>query len=184
MNMHALTQQAAAELLGVTPRTLRDWEKAGGAVPRNANGTYSAPALVAWFVARERGDADALDSEQERARKDKETADKLAMENALRRGELIEAGQVERAWLDLVLAVRGKLLSLPSKIASQLVNIPNAAVIAGRISEELADAMREISKGEHLERRKPDAPDAKGARKSRAAAGINGRHVGGQGTAT
>ncbi len=37
-------QMVAAELLGITPRRLREMRDA----PRNRDGSYSLPALVAW----------------------------------------------------------------------------------------------------------------------------------------
>ena len=86
LNINALSQQAAATLLAVTSRSLRDWEKAGEGVPRNADGSYPGPALVAWYVKRQAGPQ--LDPVRERARRDKEAADKQAMENAVRRNEL------------------------------------------------------------------------------------------------
>ncbi len=54
-----LTQKQCAALLGVTPRTLRDWEtlardshpKAGtGMFPRNADGSYHFRGMVCWFI--------------------------------------------------------------------------------------------------------------------------------------
>lgn len=79
----------------MTPRTLRDWEKSGIGFPRNENGTYSGPAIVSWLVSRKSGeDGDELDPQKERARRDKEMADKLALENAERRGELVVLSEV------------------------------------------------------------------------------------------
>ncbi len=54
-NLH---QAAAAELLGIKPRTLRD---RAATVPRQANGRYSGPDLAAWMV--EMADKTATDPE-------------------------------------------------------------------------------------------------------------------------
>ena len=83
----SLPQPAAAALMGVAPRTLRDWDASGKGPPRNSDGTYPGPGLVAWRIAKETG-AD-LDASRERARKDKEWADKLAIGNQASRGEYL-----------------------------------------------------------------------------------------------
>lgn len=69
MDIRRLSQKLAAELLAVTPRTLRDWSDA----PRNPDGSYDGPALVAWLLSRDR--TGGLDPTQERARRD---ADRIA----------------------------------------------------------------------------------------------------------
>ena len=46
-----------------------------------------------------------LNPQQELARKNKELADKTALENEVRRGELIETDVVEAAWTDILARV-------------------------------------------------------------------------------
>lgn len=137
--MHALSQKAAAELLGVTPRTLRDWESAGQGVPRNADGTYPGPALVVWFVARQTRSEDELDPNREKARKDKEAADKLALENAETRGDIARVSVMVREVGAALADHRQNALGIPSKLAPMLVGLD-----ADRIRTKIEDAMYEL----------------------------------------
>ena len=56
--LRCLSQEAAASLLGITARSLRDH---AGQVPRNADGSYDGPVLVRWY--KNRGDQPTLDDE-------------------------------------------------------------------------------------------------------------------------
>lgn len=145
MPVDSLTQIEMAALLSVTPRTLRDWEKAGIEVPRNEDGTYPGPAVIAWEIGRRSVPDGLLNGEQEKARRDKESADKLAMENATRRGELARVDEVVRFVSDHNAAARAKLLSLPPKLSPQLVGINDPNVIAAAIRAELYAALAELA---------------------------------------
>jgi hypothetical protein len=121
MFLHALKQTEAAALLNTTTRSLRDWEAAASGIPRNGDGTYDGPALVSWYVSQATGEE--LDPNKERARKDKEMADKLALQNAETRGDLAPVSVMERE-LGMVFADhRSNALGLPSKLAPRLVGL-------------------------------------------------------------
>lgn len=142
MDISGLSQTAAAALLSVTPRSLRDWEKAGDGIPRNPDGTYPGPALVAWFVSRQTGDE--LDAMKERARKDKEAADKLALENAKTRGELAPIAVMEDEVASLLGDHRTNALGLPSKAAPLLVGL-NADQIRERLEEFVYELLGDLA---------------------------------------
>ena len=61
-----------------------------------------------------------LDATQEKARRDKEAADKLEMENAKTRGELISGSEIGELIKDHILRARAKLMVLGSRLAPQL----------------------------------------------------------------
>ena len=145
MTVESLTQLEMAALLSVTPRTLRDWEKAGESIPRNEDGTYPGPAVIAWEIGRHSMPEGILNGEQEKARRDKESADKLAMENAARRGELARVADVVEFVSDHNAASRAKLLSMPAKLSPQLVGINDPNVIAAAIRAELYAALAELA---------------------------------------
>jgi hypothetical protein len=145
MDLSALTQLQTAALLSVTPRTLRDWEKAGRGPPRNPDGTYPGPAVVAWEVSRHRpGLEDDLDGEQERARKDKEQADKLALENAETRGDVARVSVMERELSALFGDHRSNVLAGPSRLAPQLVGL-NAAQIRDRLESWAYEVLGDLA---------------------------------------
>lgn len=163
MELHALTQQAAATLLGVTPRSLRDWEQAGDGIPRNADGSYPGPALVAWYIARQSGDV--LDAMKERARKDSEHADSIALKNAETRGDIARISVMEEEVGSLLSDHRTNMLGFPSKAAPQLVGL-NADQIRDRLESGVHELLGDLADYRPCAR--------KGQRKEGAAAGGNG----------
>jgi len=138
MNLGALTQTQAAALLSVTPRALRDWHDA----PRNKDSTYPGPALVAYFVAKRAGSDDYDDQRQRLAAAQ---AEKVEHENSVRRGQLADMVAVHRQWTDYVANARAKLLGVPSKLGSRLVNIGDANVITAAIRAEIYASLVELS---------------------------------------
>lgn len=138
MNLTALTQGQAAALLSVTPRALRDWHDA----PRNKDGSYPGPALVAYYVERVTGSGDYDDQRQRLAAAQSE---KVENDNAIRRGHLADMAEVEKRWNDYVSNSRAKLLGVPSKLGSRLVNIGDANIITAAIRAEVYAALVELS---------------------------------------
>ncbi len=54
-----MTQERCADILDITPRTLRQWEKDAraaetfvGPFPRNRDGTYPLKGMLCWLMAR------------------------------------------------------------------------------------------------------------------------------------
>jgi terminase small subunit / prophage DNA-packing protein len=138
-----------AALLGLSERRLRDLA-AAGILARAARGQYRFGASVRQYVAhlREiaagRGSAAGdLDLVQERARLAKERADATAMKNAISRGELLPADEVERTWTALLREVRSGCLALPPRIGSRL-GLDRAGVDIVR--EEVYGALDALSK--------------------------------------
>ena len=83
-----------------------------------------------------------LDLVQERARLAAEQADGQAMKNAVLRGELIQAEDVERIFGALVTSARAAFLALPHKAAPLVVGktspVEAQAVLTGLVHEALA----------------------------------------------
>jgi hypothetical protein len=71
-----------------------------------------------------------LDANKERARKDKEAADKLALDNAERRGDLARISTMEGELAGVVSNLRRNALSLPSTMASALKGLDADAIRA------------------------------------------------------
>ena len=155
MNLSALNQTQAAALLSVAPRTLRDWHD----VPRNADGSYPGPALVAYYVGK-LGGASEYDTQRERLAAAQ--AEKVEAENAVRRGELAELSAVAAEWSAAIHACRAKLLSMPAKLGPQLTHVADPTVIAARIRAEVYAALVELGGA---------APDADGDDEAEAGAG-------------
>jgi len=86
----------------------------------------------------------ALDPEAERARKDKEHADKLALENRLRREEVVEVAEVEQGWSKIIYAVKSKLLGMGAKLAPVCEGM-KAPEIKRRIDAMIRQILQELS---------------------------------------
>ena len=91
------------------------------------------------------GDGEELDKNAELARKAKEEADKLEMENALRRGELREAADVDAAVISAFSRVRSRLLAVPSKLAPKIITAEDASEAEAEISAAIREVLRELS---------------------------------------
>lgn len=156
MNLAALTQIQAAALLSVAPRTLRDWHDA----PRNGDGTYPGPAIVAYYVAKL---GTTTDYDNQRERLAAAQAERVEMENAVRRGQLVDIATIEKFWADCVLNARARLLGMGAKLGPQLVNLADPAVLAAAISGEARTALADLadySPGDHADLSAVDASAA------------------------
>ena len=89
-----------------------------------------------------------LNPDAERARKDKELADKYALENRVRRGELLEAAEVEAKWSDMVIYARTRLLSMPKRLAQQVAGETDPASCEKLMTEVCDEALRELSEND------------------------------------
>lgn len=83
--------------------------------------------------------------DMEKTRLTSEQADKHALENAVRRAELLTAEGISRAWNYIIASVRAKLLSLPTKCAPELALMNDPGTIKERLTVELYGALEEAS---------------------------------------
>lgn len=137
-----------SKLLGISEQALWKAVKERGCPVARVGGkgkpnVYDWPAVIAWRIADLAPET--LDLNAERARLAKEQADKTALENAARRGQMVDALVVVNEWTDQIAAARARLLSTPSKLAAQLVGIGDANVIAAAIRTEIYAALTELS---------------------------------------
>lgn len=86
-----------------------------------------------------------LDLTAERARKAKEEADKLEMQNAKERGELLARGDVDAAVVGAFARVRARMIGVPSKVAPLVVSMDNPAEAEGVIRSAVYEALKELA---------------------------------------
>ena len=118
-----------------------------GKLPRDASGTFPLRAAVRAYCGNQREGArgrpladPGLAGEKERLTR--ENADKVALQNAKARGDLIPATAVRAAWLEIVTDLRARLLAVPSRVAARL-GLERA--IAASIDAEIRAAMADIA---------------------------------------
>lgn len=140
-----------AAALGVNDRTVGDLVSRGILPDAPGRGQWDIAACTRAYIAHLReqaagraGDGE-LDLVEERARLAKEQADRHEMENAVRRGELLERAHVDAAVIGAFARVRARLLAIPSKLAPQVVQSDEPAEAEQMIRAAVCDALRELS---------------------------------------
>ena len=150
-----LTGPQAASFIGVSYQQFMNYLDGEYPPPRQPNKKFRSDDLGKWLrgkVEREilvfaNTDPDFIDGRHEKARKDKEAADKLALENRVRRGELVEAADVEEEWTNILMRVRSRLLSMPTALAPLVSPEDDPATIEDIISGSVREALDELSGG-------------------------------------
>lgn len=106
----------------------------------NADLYESVAALAAIYAPDARADDDARATlTAERARLAKEQADRTALDNATRRGELVEMAVVAEEWSRYFQAFRERFIGFPVKVAAELAALTggDADTIRGRLDDEV-----------------------------------------------
>lgn len=86
----------------------------------------------------------------ERARLAKEQADKAAMENSARRGELLERSDVDAAVTAEFTRAKTRLLAIPSKAAPLIIQVDETAEAEVVLREAITEALQELSDPDEL----------------------------------
>jgi terminase small subunit / prophage DNA-packing protein len=86
-----------------------------------------------------------LDLTEERARKAKEEADRLEMQNAQMRGELLARTDVDAAVVGAFARVRARMIGVPSKVAPIVVTMDSPAEAEAAIRKAVYEALKELA---------------------------------------
>src|SRR5215212_6677719 len=133
-----------AAFIGRDRKTIGKWIREGmPAVDAGVQGmraSINTPAAIEWLLMRERHkynpELGSKNLATERLRLLSEQADREALDNARRRGEVIEYDECEGCFLALANLLASRLDGVAGRLANELVNEPNAAVIRDRIFTE------------------------------------------------
>lgn len=87
----------------------------------------------------------AYDLAYQKARQHKETADKLAMENARTRADTVSASEVATLWETLTIEARQRIMTIPARLADQLTRMRSRAKIKALIDKECRAALSGLS---------------------------------------
>jgi phage terminase Nu1 subunit (DNA packaging protein) len=158
----SLTAPQAAALAGISYARLNQLLTEDDPPPREPDKTYRTDKMGEWIGRRAvskalghrknapvlpggDGPTDLLNPVQERARKDKELADKAALENQVRRGELVEAAVVGVKWKEIMLRVRSRMMRIAWASAPLLVGEEDQVKIQIAIEDQIRDALTELA---------------------------------------
>ena len=156
-----LTAPQAAALAGLSVARLNQLLTEDDPPPREPDYKYRTDKMGEWIARRavkkhlgSRKNApvdftnpDALNPVQERARKDKELADKAALENQVRRGELVEAAQIGAKWAEILTRVRSRLARIPFAAAPLLFGVEDQVKVQIILEDQIRDALTELADG-------------------------------------
>ena len=90
------------------------------------------------------GDGD-LDLTEERARKAKHEADRIEMQNAVTRGDLLPREDVDAAVMGAFARVRARVIGLPTKVAPMVVGMEVPAEIEVVVRKAVNEALKELA---------------------------------------
>lgn len=85
------------------------------------------------------------DYNAQRTRKEAAMADKVEMENAIARGELVYAKDVEKGWSDILSRVKTRIMQVPYTCAMVVVGDSDMVSVQTKIKEAVRDALMELS---------------------------------------
>ena len=153
-------QRELSEITGVSQVSLWTWGKEGMPLLRaGATGEenqYDTEAVIRWMIDRE---VAKLGREDQKERLARLQGDKIEMELAVSRGELVPAAMIEPTWSSIVTAVRQALLSIPVRLAPLLEVTPGVDAKRALIEEEVHDVLLKLSSDDPSGTDEPEAPD-------------------------
>lgn len=118
-----LTAAELGEWLGLTPNRVHALGR-DGVLPRMDGKRYPLQSSVAAYCDHCRSLAKGKSTDaalaEEKIRLAREQADKIALQNAAARGELLDAQTVASEWGNIITDLRASLLAVPSRVASEL----------------------------------------------------------------
>lgn len=177
-----VNQAELCAILGVVPMTISRLQERGFPCLKKGEGRgeseYDTEACITWLIQNEirkltqTEDGKFLDYEAERARLTAEQADKVAMENELRRGRLVDSDLVSMWWAKIITNAKTRLLAIPTKAAPLVLGVKTMPQARDVIERQVLEVLSELSSVNPI-------PDIESDAGMEAAAETDGEPVGG-----
>ncbi len=139
-----------ARIFDCSRSTVKNWRQQGmpylTAGARGKPGQYDTAACINWLIARRLGDDKPLDLNVERARLAHHQADKTALEARALKGELVRTLDALELWQATIAAARAKFLSLPRKMAAQVIHAETPAEVEEALQQAITEALAELGR--------------------------------------
>jgi terminase small subunit / prophage DNA-packing protein len=143
-----------SRFIGISERRVRELRDQS-VIPDNGKGKYVLGEAVRSYCGHIRpsqggaaaGGSDGSDRDltSERARKAKEEADRLEMQNAQTRGDLLARDDVNAAVVGAFARVRARMIGVPSKVAPIVVSMDTPAEAEAAIRGAVYEALKELA---------------------------------------
>jgi phage terminase Nu1 subunit (DNA packaging protein) len=148
-----MDRDSLAVLFGVNPGTIHRWATLDGLPVAQGGGAgkqakYLPSACVAWRLAvieAKAGPAGALNPSAERARRDHHQALLAEQLHKKRAGTMLEVEDIRRVWGSIVLAVKSRLLRMPTSLAAACAVASSPAEIERLLAAEVRAALSELA---------------------------------------
>jgi phage terminase Nu1 subunit (DNA packaging protein) len=143
-----------AEIMGVSDVTIWQWQKDGLPIKvRNLRGQsneYDTADVIEWKIARVLAKVGGAETQDQRLKRVQ--ADKIEIEIAEKRLELVPAVEIEARWAALVIAARRRLLEIPDGLAQLLEVTPGLDAKRDLLREAVDRALSELATHDDPER--------------------------------
>jgi len=148
-----VSSSVLADLFGLTDRRIRQLENEG-IIKKIARGRYSLQENIKSYINFIKANADLkekkpsenkVDYDEEHALLEQTKRKKLELELAAMRGTMHHSEDVERVMMDMLANFKAKILSIPSKLAPNLMTFKSDADIQEYLLENMIEALEELS---------------------------------------
>jgi len=148
-----VSSSVLADLFGLTDRRIRQLENEG-VIKKIARGRYSLQENIKSYINFIKANADLkekkteenkVDYDEEHALLEQTKRKKLELELAAMRGTIHHREDVERVMMDMLANFKAKILSIPSKLAPNLMTFKSDADIQEYLLENMIEVLEELS---------------------------------------
>lgn len=144
-----VNKRQLSEILGVSEETLSTWQANGMPVKtlgsQGISGEYEPSVVIRWWMDRE---LDKVRSEQPRDRLARVQAERIEMDMAREREDLVPADEIAPVWHGHVVAARQAMLALPTEHAPRIRAAANDDAAIDLMAGAIEDALRRLSEDE------------------------------------
>lgn len=140
-----LTTGELAELLNISARNV-DMLASKGILEKAAPAKFDTRESIAAYLAYARRGGN-TDLDAEKLRLTREQADKVELQNAQARRELVPATEVERTWSGTLRDIRAAMLAVPARVGQRASHL--TAHDLEMVDREIRDALVELAGGDH-----------------------------------
>ena len=145
--MTLYTSKVVAQYLNLSERRVRQLRDEG-TIREKRPGLYDLVDTMARYI-KYIGAGSKADLNDERAKLTKAKREAAEMENRVRKAELLEVGDVEKAYATMMMNFRSRILALPQKMAPAIVALEGEEQqVQDLLQAELEEALETLSKPE------------------------------------